>query len=146
VSAPSAVTGTVPATLALTLGAPAGFGAFTPGVTRDYTAATVANVVSTAGDATLSVADPSATAPGHLTNGSLWLPAALQASASSPAAGAGRAPAAVGASPVTLLSWAAPVSNDPVTLAFTQHIAAGDALRTGSYATTLTFALSTTTP
>ena len=30
--------GTVPATLALTLGAPASFGAFTPGVAKDYTA------------------------------------------------------------------------------------------------------------
>ena len=34
------VGGTVPATLSLTLGTPATFGAFTPGVTRDYTAST----------------------------------------------------------------------------------------------------------
>ena len=34
------VGGTVPATLALTLGAPATFGAFTPGVAREYTAST----------------------------------------------------------------------------------------------------------
>ena len=32
------VVGNVPATLALTLGPPASFGAFTPGVARDYTA------------------------------------------------------------------------------------------------------------
>ena len=32
--------GTVPATLALSLGAPASFGAFTPGVTRTYLAST----------------------------------------------------------------------------------------------------------
>ena len=32
------VGGTVPATLALTLGTPATFGAFTPGVAKDYTA------------------------------------------------------------------------------------------------------------
>ena len=49
---------TVPATLALTLGAAAGFGAFTPGVARDYESSASANVISTAGDATLSVADP----------------------------------------------------------------------------------------
>ena len=67
--------GTVPATLALTLGAPATFGAFTPGVDKDYTASTTANVISTAGDATLSVADPSATATGHLVNGAFSLPA-----------------------------------------------------------------------
>ena len=36
------VGGTVPATLALTLGAPATFGAFTPGVAKDYAASTTA--------------------------------------------------------------------------------------------------------
>ncbi len=34
------MTGNVPATLSLTLGAPASFGAFTPGVMRDYMATT----------------------------------------------------------------------------------------------------------
>ena len=43
-------------------------------------------------------------------------------------------------------SWTAPVSNDPVTIAFKQHINANDPLRTGTYAKTLTFTLSTTTP
>jgi hypothetical protein len=38
------------------------------------------------------------------------------------------------------------VSNDPVTIAFKQHIGANDPLRTGSYSKTLTFTLSTTTP
>ena len=56
------VGGTVPATLSLTLGAPATFGAFTPGVARTTPRATTANVISTAGDATLSRADPSANA------------------------------------------------------------------------------------
>ena len=91
--------GTVPATLALTLGTPATFGAFTPGVAKDYTASTTANVISTAGDATLSVADPSATATGHLVNGTFSLPSALQAKASS-AAGTGGAFANVGGSPL----------------------------------------------
>ena len=35
---PGTSAGTVPATLSLTLGAPAAFGAFTPGVAKDYTA------------------------------------------------------------------------------------------------------------
>jgi hypothetical protein len=48
------VGGQVPATLALTVGAPASFGAFTPGVTKDYTASTTANVTSSAGDAALT--------------------------------------------------------------------------------------------
>ena len=52
---PAPVGGTVPATLSLTLGAPASFGAFTPGVTKEYTASTTANVISTALDATLTV-------------------------------------------------------------------------------------------
>jgi hypothetical protein len=43
-------------------------------------------------------------------------------------------------------AWTAPVSNDPVTIAFTQHIGATDAIRTGTYSKTLTFTLSTTTP
>ena len=55
------VGGTVGATLSLVLGPPPTFGAFTPGVTRDYTASTTATVISTAGDAQLTVADPSAT-------------------------------------------------------------------------------------
>ena len=135
----------MPATLSLTLGAPAAFGPFTPGVTKDYTASTTANVISTAGDATLSVTDPSSTAPGHLVNGSFALPQALQVSATSPA-GNGGAFAAVSGSPLTLLTWPYPVSNDPVAINYKQSIAAGDALRTGNYSKTLTYTLSTTQP
>jgi hypothetical protein len=141
------VGGSVPATLGLSLGAPATFGAFTPGLAKDYAASMTANVVSTAGDALLSVADPSATATGHLVNGAFSLPSALQAKASS-AAGTGGAFANVGgsAAPTSLLSYSNPASNDAVTVAFQQHIGATDALRTGAYSKTLTFTLSTTTP
>ena len=52
------VGGTVPATLALTLGGPASLGAFVPGVDRTYDGSTTATVTSTAGSATLSIADP----------------------------------------------------------------------------------------
>ena len=52
------VSGNVPATLGLTLGPAIQLGAFTPGVTRTYTASTTANVISSAGDATLSVVGP----------------------------------------------------------------------------------------
>ena len=48
--------------VSLTLGTPAAFGAFTPGVQRDYDATSTANVISTAGDAALSVSDPSTNA------------------------------------------------------------------------------------
>src|SRR5262249_8024944 len=115
------VGGSVPATLSLSVGS-ASFGVFTPGVDRTYTAQTTANVISTAGDAALSVSDP-----GHLTNGAFSLPEALQVSLSK-------------------ASWTGPVSNDAVAVAFTQHIGANDALRTGAYSRTLTFTLSTTSP
>ena len=65
--------GNVPATLSLTLGTPASFGAFVPGVARIYEASTTATVTSSAGDAALSVADPSSTATGHLVNGAFSL-------------------------------------------------------------------------
>jgi hypothetical protein len=121
-TAETGVGGSVPATLALTLGAPASFGAFTPGVAKTYSAATTANVVSTAGDAALTVNDP-----GHLANGTFTLPEPLQVSLSK-------------------ASWTGPVSNDAVAIAFSQRVNAGDALRTGTYSKTLTFTLSTTTP
>ena len=68
VNAPGSAGGTVPATLSLALGAPATFGAFTPGVEREYTASTTATVISTAGDAALTYSDP-----GHLRNGAFAL-------------------------------------------------------------------------
>ena len=83
------VGGTVPATLSLTLGAPVSFGAFTPGVAKDYTASTTATVTSTAGDATLS------TSTATLTNGAFSL---AQPVAITPAK----------------TSWSGPVSNDVV--------------------------------
>ena len=141
------VGGSVPATLSLSLGTPATFGAFTPGVANDYFASTTGNVISTAGDATLSVADPSSTATGHLVNGAFSLPQPLQARARN-AANTGTAYNNVGsaASPLNLLMYDAPVSNDALTFEFRQRIGANDALRTGTYAKTLTFTLSTTTP
>ncbi len=116
------VGGSVPATLSLVLGAPATFGAFTPGITKDYTASTTATVLSTAGDAALTVSEP-----GSLMNGTFALPSPLVVEFSKAA-------------------WTAPVSNDVVTIAFKQHIGATDALRTGTYSKTLTYTLSTTTP
>jgi hypothetical protein len=118
----SPVGGTVPATLSLTLGAPASFGTFVPGVQSTYAASTTATVTSTAGDATLTASGPT-----HLVNGSFSLPDGLQVSESKS-------------------TWSGPVSNDAVTLSFAQHIGATDALRTGSYSASVTFTLSTTMP
>ena len=112
----------MPATLSLTLGAPAAFSPFVPGVAAEYTATTGATVTSTAGEATLSVSDP-----GHLVNGAFTLPQPLRVELSKAA-------------------WTAPVSNDGVTVTFRQAIGASDALRTGTYSRTVTFTLSTTSP
>ena len=140
--AQGSVGGSVSATLSLTLGSAASFGSFAPGAARDYLASTTANVTSTAGDATLSVADPSAFQTGHLVNGTFFLAQALQARANAGSF------AAVGSSatPTSLLTFDQPVSNASVALEFKQSIGAGDALRSGSYAKPLTFTLSTTTP
>ena len=138
------VGGDVPATLSLTMGAAASFGPFTPGLGKDYFAATTANVISTAGDALLSVADPSPVATGHLVNGAFSLPQPLQLRARN-AANTGTAYNNVG-SALNLLTYSAPVSNDAVSLQFAQQINANDALRTGTYSKTLTFTLSTTNP
>ena len=104
-------------------------------------------MISTAGNANLSVADPAATNTGQLVNGAFALPTKLQASASS-AAGTGKPLADVGgsASPTSLLDYTNPISNDQVTLSFRQRINANDALRTGTYSKTLTLTLSTTQP
>jgi GH35 family endo-1,4-beta-xylanase len=113
--------GTVPATLSLSLGAPASFGAFAPGVQQDYTASTTATVTSTAGNATLSASETT------LTNGAFSL-----------------------AQPVLVTpaktSWTEPVSNDTFDVSFKQTIGHTEALRTGSYSGTVTFTLSTTAP
>ncbi|RKQ93516.1 chitobiase/beta-hexosaminidase-like protein [Solirubrobacter pauli] len=121
------VGGTVPATLSLTLGAPASFPTFVPGFAREYTATTDATVTSTAGDATLTVADPSPTNTGKLVNGAFALAQPLQ--------GLG-----------VVKTWTGPTSNEKVTVTFKQAIGANDPLRTGSYSKTLTYTLSTTNP
>jgi len=111
----------VPATLALTVGQ-AGFGAFIPGVAKEYTATSTANVVSTAGEASLTVSDP-----GKLTNGTRALRNPLQVA-------------------IAPNAWTDPVSNATSTITFKQAIEADEPLRTGSYSKTLTFTLGTTNP
>ncbi|HWK28954.1 MAG TPA: M14 family metallopeptidase [Solirubrobacter sp.] len=147
VNANGNASGTVAATLSLTLGAPASFGTFTPGVDGNYTATTSANVISTAGDAALTVADPATGTTGKLVNGTFTLAQAVQAQASS-AGGTGGPLAAVGGltNPTTLLAYDGPKSNDAVTITFKQTIGRTEALRTGAYSKTLTFTLSTLQP
>jgi Tol biopolymer transport system component len=120
---PAAVGGNVQPVLSLQLGAQsASFGSFTPGIARDYTATVAGTVTSTAGNATLTTSEP-----GHLMNGAFSLPEPLRVELSK-------------------TTWSAPVSNDPLTVTFSQHIGATDPLRTGTYARVLTLMLSTTEP
>lgn len=116
------VGGTVPATLALTLGPAPSFPPLVPGVEREYTAETSANVTSTAGAATLTVDDA-----GHVTNGAFTLAQPLRVAI---------APAA----------WSAPVSNAASTITFSQAIGADEPLRTGVYSRTVVLTLATTSP
>ena len=122
VDVPGTVGGTVPPTLSLTLGAPASFGAFTPGVDRDYTASTTATVTSSAGRRA---------------------PRRRRRRASPTARSRCRHRSQVA---LSKSEWTAPVSNESVAVGFTQHIGATDPLRTGVYSRTLTFSLSTTSP
>ena len=131
------VGGTVPPTLSLTLGAGAAFGAFTPGVARDYFATTTATVTSTAGDAALIVLDPSSFHTNKLVNGSHALAQELQVRNSA---------GAYQTMPAGVRFWGGPTSGEAVPIQFRQSIGANEPLRTGSYGKTLTFTLSTTNP
>ena len=124
-----------------TLGTPASFGAFTPGVDRTYDASTTATVTSTAGDATLSVTDPATTATGRLVNGSFALSEPLQVRANAGAfaplgSGAAGAAAATAGRSATTRSRSRSVSTSA------RRRRSGP----GAYGKTLTFTLSTTNP
>jgi hypothetical protein len=138
------VSGTVPDVLSIGIGPSASLGQFLLGVARDYTADLPATITHTMANATLTANDPSATAPGHLLNGTYVMAQALQIRATN-AANTTTTFAPL-SSPVTLLSWPGPVSNDTVTVSFKQPIAATDPLRSGQYAKTVVFTLSTSAP
>ena len=133
------VSGSVPATLSLTIAGTGDLGVLRPGVARDYETTLGATVTSTAGSATLSVHDPGAM-PGRLVNGSFVLPRPLELKAG------GGAFAAPSGAPLPLLTFPGPVSNDAVQVALRQPIGASDGLRTGRYGKTITFTLSTDAP
>ena len=134
----------VPATLALTSARPAAVRARSrPGVARDYTAALAANVISTGGATRpSSIADPSATATGHLVNGTFSLPQPLQAKAKDRRVRPGRRQRRA--------DDAADLDRPGVQRRRADRLQAVDrrrrALRTGAYGKTLTLTLSTTAP
>ena len=81
--------GSVPATLNLNLGTPTAFTAFVPGLTKDYTSTLTAQILSTAGDAKLTVADASSANVGKMVNGAYALPQTVQVGAQKVATGDG---------------------------------------------------------
>jgi hypothetical protein len=148
---PSSVSATVASQLSVSISPTASLGNFVAGVGATYTSTAVADVISTAGSATLTVADLSGLGkPGFLYNPSgsgFSLASALTAAGASSGVGAtGSAASAVSATPLTLVTYSQPISNDTPTITLAQAIGASDPLRTGSYSKTLTFTLSTTSP
>ncbi len=148
-------TGSVPSTLSLSVGATApSLGAFVAGVAQTYMTSLSATVTTTAASSTLQAADLTGSFTGYLVNatpsgGPYRLAQGLQVDATSTnpsASGSGTYSDLSTTEPATLLTYAAPVANDAVTLGFRQPIAATDPLRTGTYAKTVTFTLSTSTP
>jgi predicted extracellular nuclease len=135
------ITGSVPATLSLSLSGTVSLGSFLPGVGKDYDGSTTATVTSSAETADLSVADASSTATGRLVNGTRALATPLQLNAGGPFA-----PVPTDGTPLQLKHYGDVVSNDATTINVRQTIGANEGLRTGTYAKTLTFTLSTTAP
>ena len=127
---------------------------FVPATARTYDTAMSASVVSTAGNAILSVTDASSQNPGHLVNtngGTFALAQPLQirainaANQATPPAFQPLSETAGGA--VALLLYTAPTAGaDNVTIGLRQVIGANDVLRSGNYNKTLTFTVATTAP
>ena len=121
-------------------------GSITPGIGRDYDAACAATITSTAGDATLSVADVS-NGTGRLANGTSELASPLLVRATNAAnPNTVFAPLTGASNPLTLLTWSTWFSNDTVTIGIRQRIAQNEPLLAGGYSKTITFTLSTSTP
>lgn len=147
VTGTTTVGGTVAPTLSLSVGPAPSFGSFLPGFGQTYGASTTATITSTAGSATLTVLDPSATATGHLVNGSYSLLAPLGAAATDASStGLSFLPVTGPTSPQTILTLTGPVASDAATIWFQQTIGANEALRTGTYSKSVTLTLSTTSP
>lgn len=138
--------GTVLSSLSLSVDSAApSLGVFVPGLGATYTATMTASITTTAPTSVLTIDDPTSTATGHLVNGPSALVSPLRADATDPGQPLGVF-APLDAGPVTLLSFAAPITGDPVTIGFQQAIGATEALRAGSYTKQLIMTLSTSTP
>ena len=95
--------------------------------------------------ATLSVADPSSTATGHLVNGTFSLPQALQVGLSAAGTARPSRPSAAPPAPTTVMTYGGPTSNEVTTLTSSSRSGQRRAAHRGVQKT-LTFTLSTTNP
>jgi len=117
-----------------------------PGEAKAYEATLGAVVTSTAGDATLTVADTQ-DGSGHLVNGTHKFAAPLMLKATNAAKPTATfAPLSGLANPLTLIHYDTYVANDAVTISVQQPIGAQETLRAGGYGKAVTFSLSTTIP
>ncbi|MBE2314436.1 TIM barrel protein [Solirubrobacter sp. CPCC 204708] len=139
--------GNVDTVLNLTLSASNTFGTFQPATARNYDQTVLANIVSTAGNAALTVHDPSAAAPGRLVNGTFALSQPVQVNVSQPPANTASAFSPISGTPTSLLTFNGPTAGAvQATIGLRQAIAVNEVLRAGTYSKTLTFTLGTTQP
>jgi len=146
-SFPVGVHGEVPFTQTLTsYCTEVNLGHFIPAEAKTYT--NTCNVTATDTDAAsrLTAEDASPTHPGHLVQGTYFLPEPLEVQAAAEERGTTTGVKTLGASAETLLSFAEPFADNLLTVRFTQKIGKKDPLHTGVYAKTITLTLSTTTP
>ena len=103
-------------------------------------------MISTAGDATLTVHDATGIGVGVWSTAPPFFRSRCERARKRPGGRRGFGTIGGPGAPRTLLTYSGPVSNDAVTLDFEQLIGASDALQPGTYGKALTFTLSTTGP
>jgi hypothetical protein len=132
--------------LSLQLGQEPQLGPIVPGIAATYDASVTATLTSSAGNATLSIADAD-NGTGRLTNGTSEIATPLQVRATS-AANPNTAFTNLRGltNPVALLTYNTALANEPVTVTVRQAIAATQALTMGGYSKSVVFILSTATP
>jgi len=150
---PANVTGIVYGTLGVTVSGSSlpSLGSFVPNSATTYTTTLSASITSTAGSATLTAQDPSAASTGYLVNNSVGGPYALLSPLHINATDGGTNPSTgyqvlTSGNAMLLLSYSAPVSNDPVTIGFQQAIGLVEPLRSGTYSKAITLTLTTNNP
>ena len=111
-----------------------------------YTNTCPFTVTDTDSESRLTAADVTGSHTGYLVNNTHPLPKPLKTRATDAQHLGGGGELEPLTSPVTLLTWATPVSADGVTVTFAQPIAKTDGLYTGKYSKTVTVTLERINP